>query len=129
MDQWRKLFFQASGAEFHPNRMGLAFSNSFEPGAVATFGGHRGQVVAFGGALYQVPNHLPADSRASQLETALAHLAVLLPAFRAAGATKFILHMNRTFQGRYNEEFTRSELQALAALDCHFFYGADRGDA
>jgi hypothetical protein len=47
-----------------------------------------------------------------------------LGVFRAAGATEFILQMFRTFHGQCNEEFTRKELQMLAALDCHFFYVA-----
>lgn len=124
MDQWRKLSFQANGPDFHPGGMGLVFSESFEPGTVATFGGHRGQLVSFGGALYRVPDNLPQAPRDSQFEVAFAHLAQLVPAFRAAGATKFILHMERTFQGQCTEEFTQSELRMLLALDCPFFYVA-----
>lgn len=124
MDQWRKLSFQANGPDFHPSGMDLAFSESFEPGTVATFGGHRGRLVPFGGALYRVPDKLPQAPRESQLEVAFAHLMQLLPAFREAGATKFILHMERTFQGQCTDEFTQSELRMLLALDCAFFYVA-----
>jgi hypothetical protein len=124
MDKWRQIFFQATGQEFCPGSIALAFSESFEAGAVATFGGHRGDVVGFGGALYRVPDDLPQAPHESQFEVAFAHLAQLLPVLREAGATKFILHMHRTFQAQCNEEFTQSELRMLVSLDCLFFYAA-----
>lgn len=124
MDQWRRLVFQADGPEFRPGRMDLRLIESFEPNTAATFGEIRGQVVSFGSALYRVPDDLPRAEKDSQLEIALAHLADLLPEFRAAGATSFILHMHRTFQGHCTEEFTLKELRMLLSLDCYFFYVA-----
>lgn len=128
MDPWRKLSFQANGPTFHPGRTGVVFLESHEPGTVATFGGRRGEVVPFGGALYRVPDNLPQGPRDSHLETSLAHLAQLLPAFRSAGATSFILHMHRRFQGQCNEEFTQSELRTLLSLECRLFYVARADD-
>ncbi len=124
MDQWRTLLFQATGLVFRPRETGLVFARSFDPGMVATFGGRLGSVVEFGGALYRIPDNLPETRSQSQYEVAFAHLLQLLPAFRAAGATDFILHMHRTCNGLGNEEFTRAELQLLASLGCHFFYAA-----
>ena len=124
MDQWRTLLFQATGRAFRPRETGLLLSKSFEPGMAATFGGRQGNVVDFGGALYRVPDNLPEMRSQSQYEVAFAHLLQLLPAFRAAGATDFVLHMHRTCPAQCNEEFTCAELQILASLGCHFFYAA-----
>ncbi|WP_143006590.1 hypothetical protein [Aquimonas voraii] len=90
----------------------------------ATFGGRSGDVVEYGGAIYRVPDNLPEARDQSQYEVAFDHLLQLLPAFRAAGASNFVLHMLRTCAGQCNEEFTRAELQGLASLNCHFFYAA-----
>lgn len=120
----REFEFQAIGLQFHPRVMSLAFAEAFEPGSVATFGGTRGTVVSHGGALYRLPNDLAGDTRDSELGAALKHLIALLPAFREAGATEFVLHFRRAFQGRCAEEFSREELQLLTALDCHLFYVA-----
>jgi hypothetical protein len=124
MDPWRKLHFQARGLQFYPLRTGLNFVHAFDPGAVATFGGSQGHVVNFGSALYAVPDNIPCAPRESWLASALVHLATLLAAFRAAGASEFVLHMHRRLEGECNEEFTRKELQLLASLDCHLFYVA-----
>ena len=124
MDQWRTLLFQAIGTEFRPGSMDIVLTKSFEPGMAATFGGSYGQVVGYGGAIYRVPDGLTFGPDASQFEVALTHLLQLLPAFQAAGATSFVLHMHRTCPSLCNEEFTRIELQLLASLGCHFFYAA-----
>ncbi len=124
MDQWRTLLLQATGPAFRPSDTGLVLAKSFERGTEATFGGSKGNVVEFGGALYRVPNNLPETRSQSQYEVAFIHLLQLLPAFRGAGATDFVLHMHRTCHGQCNEEFTRAELQLIASLGCHFFYAA-----
>ena len=124
MDPWRKYAFQASGPDFHPGQTGLEFSHSFEPGAVASFGGRRGQVVPFGAALYEVPNDVRVEPRQSHFAAVLSHLLQLLAPLRAAGATEFVLHMHRTVDRLCNEEFARQELQLLALLGCHLFYVA-----
>ena len=115
--------FQARGSAFHPRAAGLKFVESFEPGALATFGGSRGTVVPYGAALYAVPN-LPHTDRQSDFHAVFTHLQSVLPALRNAGATEFILHLHRAFPSQCNEEFTREELRLLASLDCHFFYEA-----
>jgi hypothetical protein len=127
MDQWRTLLLQAKGKSFLPGSMGINLWKAFDPGTVATFGGTSGQVVSFGGALYRVPEGLHHGPDVTQYEAAFAHLHELLPAFRVAGATQFILHMRRTCRGLCNEEFTRSELKLLASLDCDLFYAAREG--
>lgn len=111
--------------------MGIVLFKAFEPGTVATFGGKLGQVVGYGGAIYRVPDGLPYGADSSQYEAAFAHLLKMRTVFRDAGATDFILHMRRTCRSLCNEEFSKSELKLLAALDCHFFYAAREkwGDA
>src|SRR4051812_21395399 len=101
--------FQARGAAFRASATGLNFSESFEPGSTATFGGSRGTVVPFGAALYVVPE-LPCDSKESEFYAVFTHLHSLLPTLRNAGATEFILHLRREFASQCNEEFTREEL-------------------
>jgi len=123
-DDSRSLSLQASGLHFQPSQVPLALSASFAPNTTASFGGSVGRVVAFGSALYAVPPDLPCGPRDSYFEVAFAHLAELLPAFRSAGATEFVLHLHRRFARECHEEFTRRELQALASLDCHLFYVA-----
>jgi hypothetical protein len=124
MDPWRKFSFQASGPKFYPGQTGLEFSQSFEPGGVATFGGHRGLVVQFGAALYTVPAELECEPRQSHFAAVLAHLSKVRASLRAAGAVEFVLHMHRTVREACNEEFTQEELQLLASLGCHLFYVA-----
>lgn len=124
MDPWRKYSFQASGTDFHPSQTGLLFSHSFEPGSMATFGGRRGQFVPFGSALYEVPADVSVEPRQSYFAAVLSHLLQVLASLRSAGATDFVLHMNRTCNNVCNEEFTRQELQLLAMLGCHLFYVA-----
>jgi hypothetical protein len=130
MDQWRKLLFQAKGSDFRPSTMDMMLTKCFDPGMVASFGGQYGQIVDYGGAVYRVPDALPSKLGVSQYEVAFTHLLQLLPAFQSAGATDFVLHMQRTCSSQCNEEFTRSELQLLASLGCHFVYAAreDWGD-
>ena len=127
MSPHRTFLFQATGPNFRPAQVGLDFAQQFDSGSVATFGGSRGQVVPFGGALYPVPTSPSASSRDSELRVALVHLNQLISAFRAAGASEFALHIDRRFQGQCNEEFTRAELQMLASLGCHVFYVARNG--
>jgi hypothetical protein len=117
--------FQARGDGFHPSAVGVAFAESFEPGTQATFGSSRGAVVPFGAALYTVPP-LARHGRESDFHAVFAHLQSLLPTFREAGATEFILHLRRDFPSECNEEFTREELRMLASIDCHLFYEARR---
>lgn len=130
MDRWITLYFQATGAHFQPFETGLSWAASFAPGTEASFGGRKGKVVAHGGALYRVPDGLPTEPGKSAYETAFAHLAALQPALRTAGATDFVLHLRKASAGPFLEEFTRSELRCLAALDCHLFIASrpDGGD-
>jgi hypothetical protein len=107
--------------------MALTFAASFEPGSVATFGGSRGTVVPFGAALYDIPE-LPRLNRESDFHAVFTHLRSLVPSFRNAGATEFVLHLQRRFVSHCAEEFTREELQLLASLDCHLFYVARHTD-
>jgi hypothetical protein len=65
MDPHREFVFQATGLHFDPRAMSLAFVESFVPGAVATFGGKRGTVAGYGGALYKVANDLAETTRDS----------------------------------------------------------------
>jgi hypothetical protein len=118
-----RFSFQVRGAAFHAGATGLSFAESFEPGSIATFGGSRGTVVPFGAALYVVPE-LPRGDKESDFHSVFTHLHSLLPIFRNAGATEFILHLRREFASQCNEEFTREELRLLASLDCHLFYQA-----
>ena len=127
MNSERRFVFQATGPGFHPWQAGLTFSQSFEPGTVATFGGTSGRVAHFGGALYVVPDEIECQPRQSHYAAVFAHLSQVLAPLRAAGATEFVLHMHRTFGGACNEEFTREELRLLASLGCHFFYVARTG--
>lgn len=124
-----EFIFQARGASFSPGAMTLGFAQAFEPNTIATFGGNQGNVVRYGAARYVVPTGLPQSGRESDLGVALDHLAALLPAFRHAGATEFILHIHRRFEAQCNEEFTRDELRRLVALDCHLFYQARHAGA
>jgi hypothetical protein len=121
------LKFQARGTFFRPSAMALPFVESFEPGSIATFGSNRGTVVPYGSAMYLIPEFAHSD-RDSNLTVALNHLHSLVPAFRDAGASEFILHIHRIFASRCNEEFTRGELHLLASLDCHLFYQARGSD-
>jgi hypothetical protein len=123
MDPWRTLVLQATGREFSPDDLGVSVEASFAPNTIATFGAHRAERVPYGGALYRVPDGLP-DADGGRLAAALTHLVEVVRAFRAAGAERFILHMNRAFHERCNEEFTRDELRLLSSLDCDFFYTA-----
>ena len=124
MDPWRRYSFQASGPEFHPGQCGLKFSESFEPGSVATFGGSLGKVAHVGAALYVIPPDIECEPRQSHFAAVLAHVSQVQVPLRAAGATRFVLHMHRTFGSACNEEFTRHELRLLASLECDLFYVA-----
>lgn len=120
--RWIRYAFSARGPSFRPRDMTLSFAAAFHAGEEATFGGRRGEVVSYGAALYDVPDDRQRESRESDLALACAHLSALLPAFRAAGATEFILHIHRRFRQRCAEEFSRSDIRALAELDCHVFF-------
>jgi hypothetical protein len=118
----REFKFQAQGSSFQPSGMDLSFLHAFGPGAIATFGGMRGSAASYGAALYLIPTDLPRSQGESDFAAAFKHLALLLPSFRAAGASEFILHFHRQFETQCNEEFTREELALLASLGCHLFY-------
>ena len=124
MDPQRRFTLQASGPQFRPRQSALKFSQSVEPGSIATFGGTFGQVASVGSALYVVPADLKYEPQQSHFAAVLTHLSELLTPLRAAGATRFVLHMHRTFDNACNEEFTREENRMLASLGCDFFYVA-----
>lgn len=120
--RWMDLTFQARGPAFQPRRLSLPWLDAFHAGEVATFGGSRGRPVAFGCAVYRVPDDPTAAATPGEFAAACEHLATLMPALRAAGATDFILHVHHPFVERCTLELTRREVQALAALDCHLFF-------
>jgi hypothetical protein len=118
--------FQASGPGFRPSTLAIAFSAAYDPGEVATFGTFAGQPAPRGSALYIAPATLSGSG--SRLEQLAAHLAVIQPALRAAGATDFILHVTHHGATSGNFELTRREVTALATLDCHLFYCTEAVD-
>lgn len=109
--------FQASGPDFRPGMLAIPFSAAYGAGEIATFGIAAGEAARRGSALYIPPSVLPGTG--SALERVAAHLATLQPALRDAGAMDFVLHMTSHGTTSGNFEFSRRELAALAALDCH----------
>lgn len=118
----RRFSFQATGTNFRPSQWDGKYLKSFDPGQIATFGGHASSRAPHGAVLIEViPDLLPRESHIVGMCRMLQPIAQSL---KKAGADAFILHVQRRFSHECNEEFSSMELLEIAKLDCHLFYTA-----